>query len=85
MPNTKNGAYEPTRMCVLCRKKTQKKELLRYVFIKQNNTQNEVSAQNITLDKDKICEGRGYYLCKECNNEGKLSKIRLKKPKTKKV
>ena len=80
--------YIPIRTCIVCRIKKSRNELLR--FIKQKK---EVNSTDITksdeycfvLDEKKVCMGRGFYLCTQCHLEDKLSKIKTKKPKTKKV
>lgn len=51
-------AHEPERMCIGCRKKTPKKDLIR--LVKEDN--------NILLDKRGNALARGVYICKseEC-------------------
>ncbi len=84
--------YKPTRMCIACRMKTNKDELLRFIFKIDREiadiTDNEIkknSQEILCRDKDKKEQGRGYYLCQACFEKGLLSKIKIKKPKNKKV
>ncbi len=81
-------------MCIACRKKTQKDMLQRYVLDVSTFTNSTESADNkaernmqnsLLLDTQKNKEGRGYYFCQECIQKDILSKIKLKKPKNKKV
>lgn len=49
----------PTRSCIICRKRNDKKELIRIACLKDGN---------IVLDKSQKVNARGIYLCrdKEC-------------------
>jgi len=56
-----NAKHTPTRMCMVCRTRHPKEELLRVVKIDNN----------IFFDKTHKAEGRGAYLCKnhECHEK----------------
>ncbi len=80
--------YRATRMCIACRTKTYKDELYRFVLQKSENVdknENKCMQNDLLLDKEQKKDARGYYLCQECFEKGMLAKIKLKKPKNKKV
>ena len=54
---TKN---KPVRMCIACRKKFPKKELVRYVY---SNELKEPETDCLVPDPGKNKPGRGFYLC----------------------
>ena len=58
----------PERICIVCRKKLPKKELLRFC-VKDNQ---------IVLDKTQKEGGRGAYFCSECISKIKNLKVRRK-------
>ncbi len=86
---TSTSKYEPTRMCIACRKKTSKENLLRYVIL--NTVTGEISTNegdrksNIlkVLDEKKCLDGRGYYVCNDPVCIEKVQKIKMRKPKLK--
>lgn len=54
----------PTRMCMVCRRRAEKKELIRAV----------ISGDKAVVDKTGKAQSRGFYLCPEC-----ISEIRKKR------
>lgn len=58
----------PQRICVFCRKKFAKKDLIRYVFSRENEEQ---YGETLEVDKAQIKKGRGYYVCssQECQQK----------------
>lgn len=50
----------PTRMCVICRNKFAKKDIIRYVHPRQT-TENYGATLELDIAQNK--EGRGYYVC----------------------
>ncbi len=83
-----NPNYEPTRMCVACRKKTKKSELIRYVVkIKEDADFDNTKGQSTIRieDVNKCLEGRGHYVCDDpiCIDKMQNMKIRKTKLKTK--
>ena len=57
----------PQRQCMLCREKFPKPDLLRFVKNKDE----------ITIDKNNKKDGRGAYICKECQKSDMLVKKRV--------
>jgi predicted RNA-binding protein YlxR (DUF448 family) len=56
MPNKSSKAkFIPQRMCVICRKRNVKLNLLRFVIIEKE----------IVFDFQNKIEARGYYVCKD--------------------
>lgn len=69
MPNRSSKAgYIPQRMCVVCRRKTDKKKLMRFVLLDSE----------IVFDLNYDIEKRGYYVCDDNGCLQKLEK-RVKK------
>ncbi len=56
---------KPQRMCMVCRERAEKEQLIRIVKNKQGN---------IALDKDGKMPGRGAYLCKKAECIGQAQK-----------
>jgi predicted RNA-binding protein YlxR (DUF448 family) len=52
------GGHVPIRMCIGCRKKRKKEEMLRFV-------QNQDGV--VCVDEKKKMSGRGFYLCPDLN------------------
>jgi len=63
MTSAVNNNYIPQRMCVVCRVRKPKTELLRAVLIKESGVSFDLSGKG---------QGRGAYVC---NNEGCLAKL----------
>ena len=61
------GTHIPIRECILCRRKFEKKKLLRITK----------SADGILTDKTQKKEGRGAYICPECRKDENLLKKRV--------
>ena len=56
MPNKSSKAsFVPTRMCVICRNRNTKDNLLRFV----------INDNEIVYDFNNKIEARGYYICKD--------------------
>jgi|AntAceMinimDraft_16_1070373.scaffolds.fasta_scaffold00284_14 predicted RNA-binding protein YlxR (DUF448 family) len=69
MPNrSSNAGHIPQRTCVVCRTKTDKKKLIRFVLLNSE----------IVFDLNCKIEKRGYYVCDDNNCLQKLEK-RVKK------
>ena len=69
MPNRSSKAgHNPQRTCVVCRKKSEKKKLIRFVLLDSE----------IVLDLNYKIEKRGYYVCDDNDCLKKLDK-RVKK------
>ena len=51
--------HTPIRMCMICRQKFVKKDVVRYVFPREVNTYGGALAVDTTQAK----QGRGYYVC----------------------
>ena len=69
MPNRSSKAgHIPQRTCVVCRKKSEKKKLMRFVLLDSE----------IVLDLNYKIEKRGYYVCDDNDCLQKLGK-RVKK------
>jgi len=47
------AGHVPQRSCVICRNKTEKKELLRFILL----------GSEIVFDKNSVLGTRGYYIC----------------------
>ncbi len=58
----------PERMCVFCRKKFAKKDIIRYVFSRKNEEQ---YGETLEVDIAQTKKGRGYYVCssQECQQK----------------
>ena len=70
--NFKKKNHIPIRMCLSCRKRNHKKNLLRIVKIKgEKDTE-------IKVDTKQKLMGRGMYLCYDLNCLKKLKKIKPK-------
>jgi len=70
MPNRSSKAFhEPQRSCVICRKKSLKKDLLRFIIL-----ENE-----IVFDQKMNLQKRGYYCCDDNNCINNLIKWKSKK------
>ncbi len=70
MPNkNSNKGHIPRRSCVVCRKKDEKRNLLRFVIIEGE----------IVFDMKQKLQQRGYYVCNENGCIIKLAKWRKKK------
>lgn len=57
----------PERMCVACKSKKEKHNLLRYV----------IQEGNVVLDNKKHISGRGFYLCNQITCVDLLKKKRI--------
>jgi len=69
MPNrSSNAGHIPQRTCVVCRTKTDKKKLIRFVLLNSE----------IVFDLNCKIEKHGYYVCDDNNCLQKLEK-RVKK------
>ena len=69
MPNRSSKAgYTPQRTCVVCRKKMDKKKLMRFVLLDSE----------IVFDLNCVMENRGYYVCDDNSCLQKLER-RVKK------
>ena len=65
MPNRSSKAgHIPQRMCVVCRKKTDKKKLMRFVLLDSQ----------IVFDLNRDMKKRGYYVCDDNSCLQKLEK-----------
>jgi len=65
MPNrSSNAEYIPQRTCVICRRKTVKKQLIRFILL----------SSEIVFDLNCDVEKRGYYVCDDNNCLQKLEK-----------
>ena len=72
MPNRSSKAeHIPYRTCVICRKKEEKKNLLRFIIFEKE----------IIFDLKKILKFRGYYICDDNKCLRKLAKWFQKKKK----
>ena len=60
----------PQRMCISCREKKDKKELIRIVCNKNGE---------ISVDINGKLEGRGAYICKETNSLERALKTKINK------
>ncbi|MCK4339378.1 MAG: DUF448 domain-containing protein [Candidatus Cloacimonetes bacterium] len=67
-----NAGHIPERTCVICKKKNEKSNLIRFVI--KNNL--------IVFDYKQRMQNRGYYCCQTSNCKDKLEKW-LKKRKKK--
>ena len=67
-----NAGHIPERTCVICKKKNEKSNLIRFVI--KNNL--------IVFDYKQRMQNRGYYCCRTTNCKDKLEKW-LKKRKKK--
>ncbi|SDN34015.1 hypothetical protein SAMN04488516_101454 [Desulfonauticus submarinus] len=68
--------HVPIRMCIICRKKAPKKELIRFVCIIENNK------KKLIEDIKQTKPGRGFYVCSpKCKEKLNTFKGWLKKCK----
>lgn len=65
---TQKTKHIPMRMCVFCRKKFAKKDIIRYVFSRKNEEQ---YGETLEVDIAQTKQGRGYYVCssQECQQK----------------
>lgn len=70
--NKKKQKHVPVRMCSSCRKRKDKKDLLRIAKFKK------AEEVEVKVDKEQIIMGRGMYLCYDLNCLKKLKKIKPK-------
>ncbi len=69
MPNRSSKAgHIPQRICVVCRKKSEKKKLMKFILLDSE----------IVFDLNGVIEKRGYYVCDDNSCLQKLEK-RVKK------
>ncbi len=54
----------PVRSCIICKKKNEKRELLRFV-----------KKDKFIFDPLQKLEGRGYYVCLNCLQKGKMKQV----------
>ncbi len=59
--------HTPERTCILCREKFEKSQLLRIVK----------NGESISIDETHKQDGRGAYICKECQGNENLVKKRV--------
>ncbi|MFI3272516.1 MAG: DUF448 domain-containing protein [Pseudomonadota bacterium] len=59
--------HKPVRMCVICRRRFTKKELLRYVC--------PVEGTGPVADVRQVHPGRGWYVCGDPNCRAKMAKF----------
>jgi len=67
-----NANHNPFRQCVICRNRSEKEKLLRFIFVESE----------IAFDINKKAQARGFYVCdnNECLNKiDKWKKKRLRK------
>ncbi len=65
MPNrSSNAGHIPQRTCVVCRRKTDKKELMKFILLDSE----------IVFDLNHDVEKRGYYVCDDNECLQKLEK-----------
>ncbi len=70
MPNRSSHAkHIPKRTCVICRQKTEKAELIRFIVVRGSPV----------LDLQQKLQARGYYVCDENSCLAKLGKWISKK------
>ena len=51
--------HTPTRMCLVCRQTFAKKDITRYVFPREPDT----NGGTLAVDATQVKQGRGYYVC----------------------
>lgn len=56
----KKEKHVPQRMCMICRNKFAKKDIIRYVFSRENEEQ---YGRKLEVDTAQTKPGRGYYVC----------------------
>ncbi|MBU3831671.1 MAG: YlxR family protein [Candidatus Desulfovibrio faecigallinarum] len=62
-----NSADGPVRMCVICRQRFLKTDLLRYTLTPEGC---------LALDEDKTRPGRGWYVCEQESCKTRLARFR---------
>ena len=75
MQEIKKAKHEPSRMCVSCRVRNKKTDLIRIVRVKDKYNPGGFF---IKLDKSQKSEGRGAYLCYNLVCLKKLKKMKSK-------
>ncbi|MDR2050205.1 MAG: DUF448 domain-containing protein [Deltaproteobacteria bacterium] len=66
-PKTRRAGHSPVRMCVVCRKRFLKAELLRYTGNARDGG---------TADPGRTRPGRGFYVCADARCAAKLRQRR---------
>lgn len=79
-----SGGHQPTRMCVICRRRFAKSQLLRHVLppADADRTPDSAGESGLEADKAQVRPGRGWYVCSdpECRKKfSKLGRIRRKR------
>ncbi|WP_174404096.1 YlxR family protein [Desulfovibrio subterraneus] len=74
MADTIRKAHAPTRMCVICRSKHAKGELLRYVCPSAGN--NDTA---LVFDEKQVLPGRGYYICSNPECAQRLARFKVRR------
>ena len=80
------GGHEPARMCVICRRRFAKSQLLRHVLAPSAETEGETRAgagkSGLEADEARARPGRGWYVCSDpqCREKFlKLGRVRRKR------
>lgn len=71
------GEHQPTRMCVICRRRFAKHELIRHVVSPQGG--------EFLADERQIQPGRGWYVCSESACREKFRRFRAGGRKRKEI
>ena len=62
-----NSADGPVRMCVICRQRFPKTDLLRYTLTPEGG---------LALDADKTRPGRGWYVCEQESCQARFARFK---------
>ena len=79
-----SDGHQPTRMCVICRRRFAKSQLLRHVLPQVDAEQipGGTGESGLEADEAQVRPGRGWYVCSnpECRKKfSKLGRIRRKR------
>lgn len=74
------GGHEPTRMCVICRRRFAKSNLLRHVPRSaadeaEDETRAGTGKSGLVADKAQVRPGRGCYVCSDPQCREKFMKL----------
>lgn len=74
-----SGGHEPTRMCMICRRRFAQSQLLRHVLSTEDG---HVEGSGLEADEARTRPGRGWYICTDpdCRKKFlKLGRVRRKR------
>lgn len=86
-----SGGHQPTRMCMICRRRFAKSQLLRHVLVPsapagaegpQEVDDRSAGESGLEADEAQVRPGRGWYVCSdpECRKKFlKLGRVRRKR------